>query len=47
MSEEQIQDIVRGTLHAAVATGDIVGMMPERETPQMGEEMPNMGEGMQ
>ena len=40
MSEEQIQDIVRGTIHAAVATGDIVGMMPERE-------MPDMGEGMQ
>jgi len=47
MNEEQIQDIVRGTIHAAVATGDIVGMMPEREMPQMGEEMPNMGEGMQ
>lgn len=36
MSPEQIQDIVMGTIHAAVDTGDLVAGMPEmRETPQM------------
>ena len=36
MSPEQIQDIVMGTIHAAVDTGDLVAGIPEmRETPQM------------
>jgi hypothetical protein len=32
MSAEQIQDIVLGTLHAAIQTGDVVGSMPQRES---------------
>jgi uncharacterized protein (DUF3084 family) len=51
MSPEQIQDIVMGTIAAAVDTGDLVAGMPEmRETPQMGAmEAPEAGEmgGMQ
>ena len=36
MSPEQIQDIVMGTIHAAIDTGDLIGGAPEmRETPQM------------
>ena len=36
MSPEQIQDIVMGTIHAAIDTGDLVAGMPEmQETPQM------------
>ena len=31
MSPEQIQDIVLGTIHAAIDTGDLVGGMPDRE----------------
>jgi hypothetical protein len=34
MSPEQIQDIVLGTLAAALDTGDLVGGAPERESPQ-------------
>jgi len=37
MSEEQIQDIVMGTIHGALTTGDLVGAMPERESPEMGD----------
>ena len=46
MSPEQIQDIVMGTIHAAVDTGDLVAGMPEmRETPQMeAAEQPEQGE---
>ena len=46
MSPEQIQDIVMGTIHAAVDTGDLVAGMPEmRETPQMeATEPPEPGE---
>lgn len=49
MSPEQIQDIVLGTLHAAIDTGDIVGGMPNRaqlEQHEMGEMggQPEMGE---
>jgi hypothetical protein len=43
MSEEQIQDIVMGTIHGALTTGDLVGAMPERESPEMGEMPPDMG----
>lgn len=46
MSPEQIQDIVMGTIHAAIDTGDLVAGMPEmRETPQMeASEQPEQGE---
>ena len=51
MSPEQIQDIVMGTIAAAMDTGDLIGGAPEmREQPQMDEEimqpqqpMPEMG----
>lgn len=43
MSEEQIQDIVMGTIHGALTSGDLIGAMPERETPEMGEMPPDMG----
>ena len=39
MSPEQIQDIVMGTVHGMITSGDLVGEMPGREMPQ--EEMPN------
>ena len=42
MSEEQIQDIVMGTLHAAITSGDLVGEMPQRE--QMPIEQPQEGQ---
>jgi uncharacterized protein (DUF3084 family) len=42
MSPEQIQDIVMGTLHAAMDTGDVVsGGMPNREQSEM---MPEQAE---
>lgn len=41
MSPEQIQDIVRGTIAAAVDTGDLIGNMPQH--PPM-EEIPGMPE---
>jgi hypothetical protein len=46
MTPEQIQDIVMGTIHAAIDTGDLVAGAPEmRETPQMESmEMPEQGE---
>jgi hypothetical protein len=41
LGEEQISEIVMGTLHAAMATGDIMGGMPQhREMPMEGMEMP-------
>ncbi|MFY7941928.1 MAG: hypothetical protein ACOVOX_13560, partial [Burkholderiaceae bacterium] len=43
MTPEQIQDIVMGTIAAAVDTGDLVAGAPEmRETPQM--EAPEQGD---
>jgi hypothetical protein len=40
MSPEQIQDIVMGTIAAAMDTGDLIGGAPEmREQPQMDEDM--------
>ena len=47
MSPEQIQDIVMGTVHGMITSGDLVGEMPGRESPQedMGE-MPQMQQGM-
>lgn len=44
MSPEQIQDIVMGTIAAALDTGDLVAGAPQmREAPEMGE-MPEQGE---
>jgi len=44
MTPEQVQDIVMGTIAAALDTGDIVSGSPEmREMPQM-PEMPDMGQ---
>jgi predicted phage tail protein len=41
LGEEQISEIVMGTLHAAMATGDIMGGMPQhREMPMEGMEIP-------
>ena len=47
MSPEQIQDIVMGTVHGMITSGDLVGEMPGRESMQedMGE-MPQMQQGM-
>ena len=42
MSEEQISDIVMGTLHGMMTSGDLVGNMPSRESPEMGEMAPEM-----
>jgi len=53
MTPEQIQDIVMGTIAAALDTGDLIGgapqmrEMPDMEQPEMGQmqpEMPEMGE---
>lgn len=53
MTPEQIQDIVMGTIAAALDTGDLVGAapkmrempeMPEMEAPQMAPEAPEMPE---
>lgn len=55
MSPEQIQDIVMGTIAAAMDTGDLIGQMPSRESmggempPEIPEQMPQQGmqnEGM-
>jgi hypothetical protein len=40
LGEEQISDIVMGTLHAALASGDISGGMPHREMAQENMEAP-------
>ena len=41
MSPEQIQDIVMGTVHGMITSGDLVGEMPGRES--MVDEMPQEG----
>jgi hypothetical protein len=49
MTFEQIQDIVMGTIAAAMDTGDLVAGMPQmppQQLPDMGEAMPDMGGGM-
>ena len=44
MSPEQIQDIVMGTVHGMITSGDLVGEMPGREMPMENmEEMPPQG----
>jgi hypothetical protein len=40
MSPEQIQDIVMGTVHGMITSGDLVGEMPGRDI-DVGAEMPN------
>jgi len=44
MSPEQIQDIVMGTVHGMITSGDLVGEMPGRELMQ--ENMGEMPQGM-
>lgn len=44
MSPEQIQDIVMGTIAAALDTGDLIGQMPERGELGETEEMPSQPE---
>lgn len=51
MSPDQIQDIVMGTIAAALDTGDLIGQMPSRESMQenmseMSQEMPMQGQPM-
>lgn len=50
MTPEQVQEIVRGTIDAAVLSGDLIGMsqMMSQEMGEMGQmgEMPPMGEQM-
>ena len=47
MSPEQIQDIVLGTVHGMITSGDLIGEMPGRDV-DMGAEMPqeSMEQGM-
>jgi hypothetical protein len=40
MNEEQIQDIVMGTLAGMITSGDLVSEMPGQELPEMEQEMP-------
>ena len=44
MSPDQIQDIVMGTIAAALDTGDLIGQMPERSELGEVEEMPGQPE---
>jgi uncharacterized protein (DUF3084 family) len=45
MTPEQIQDIVMGTIAAALDTGDLIGGAPQmREMPDMEMEQPEMGQ---
>jgi hypothetical protein len=39
MSPEQIQDIVMGTVHGMITTGDLVGEMPGRGASEMPNQM--------
>jgi hypothetical protein len=48
MTFEQIQDIVQGTIAAALDTGDLIGGAPQREQFEMPEmQQPPMDQGMQ
>ena len=42
MSPEQIQDIVMGTVHGMMSSGELVSQMPGREGPEMGDDMMEM-----
>jgi hypothetical protein len=44
MTQEQIQDIVMGTIAAALDTGDLVGNELQREPMEMPQEMPMEGQ---
>ena len=46
MSPEQIQDIVMGTVHGMVTSGDLVGMMPAMELPSESEQPMPPPQGM-
>ena len=39
MSPEQIQEIIMGTVHGMITSGDLIGEMPGREMPPMQEQM--------
>ena len=43
MSPEQIQDIVMGTVHSMITSGDLVAEMPGRDQEQMMPEAPPQG----
>jgi len=47
MSPEQVQDIVMGTIHAAIETGDLSGGMPRMPEAKEPREMPYAGEGQE
>ena len=47
LTPEQVQEIVMGTLHAAIETGDIAGGMPMMPEASERGEMPNMEEPME
>jgi hypothetical protein len=40
MTPDQIQEIVLGTVHGMITSGDLVGEMPGRDVDMMPEEMP-------
>ena len=40
MSPDQIQDIVLGTVHGMITSGDLVGQMPARDADMMPQDMP-------
>jgi hypothetical protein len=44
MSPEQIQDVVMGTIHSMITSGDLVAEMPGRESMQ--DTMSEMPQGM-
>jgi hypothetical protein len=44
MTAEQIQDIVMGTIAAALDTGDLVGQQLQREPVELPQEMPMEGQ---
>jgi hypothetical protein len=46
MSEEQIQDIIMGTVHGMITSGDLVGEMPGREQVEMMPESAEYGQPM-
>jgi chromosome segregation ATPase len=47
MSPEQIQEIVMGTVHGMLHSGELVGEMPGREGPEMGNENAEVAPPMQ
>jgi hypothetical protein len=40
MTPDQIQEIVLGTVHGMITSGDLIGEMPGRDVDMMPEEMP-------